>query len=104
MNDFINYIIHAPETLTALQKLGIAYVIFFIIGYIFQRKVRIIILVAYSITFLLYSLDWTMRKTDVVNVAPKQTKTNIEKPNIEKPKKEEIKNVSNNPNIKIEVR
>lgn len=104
MNEFINYIIHAPETLTALQKLGIAYVIFFIIGYIFQRRVRVIILAIYAITFFLYSLDLTIRKTDVVNATPKQAKTNIEKQSIEKEKKEEVKNVSNNPNIKIEVR
>lgn len=104
MDEFINYIIHAPETLTALQKIGIAYIILFILSYIFQKKLRLMVFIIYAVTIFLYTLDLTIRKTDVVNATPKQAKTNTEKQSIEKPKKEEVKNVSNNPNIKIEVR
>ncbi|WP_041962221.1 hypothetical protein [Sulfurospirillum cavolei] len=108
MNEFIEYIIHTPETLTALQKIGIAYIIFFILSYIFQKKMRLIVFILYAVTFFLYSLDWTIRKTDIVNNTPITTKkettkketTTIEPKTI---KKEEQKNISSNPNIKIEM-
>ena len=106
MNDFINYIIHAPETLTALQKIGIAYIVLVILSYVFHKKLRLVVFIIYATTLFLYSLDWTIRESGVVNVTKKapvitvQEPTKIEKKTLQK---EKTKNVSKNPNIKIEM-
>jgi len=106
MNEFVNYIIHAPETLTALQKIGIAYIVLIILSYVFHKKLRLIVFIVYATTVFLYSLDWTIRKTDVINMKKSTPITTEKEPKKIEPKilqKEEVKNVSKNPNIKIEI-
>lgn len=101
-----NQIINSPNFKNAAIIFIGSFTVLSLISYILKRQIKPLNISIYGIIFIIgYSLFYTPNQTTLEPKKPQEAIIKkIESKKIEEIKKEEVKNISNNPNIKIEVR
>ena len=101
-----NQIINSPNFKNAAIIFIGSFIVISLISYILKRQIKPLNISIYGIIFIIgYSLFYTPIEEKIEEKKPQDTIIKkVENKKVQEVKKEETKNISNNPNIKIEVR
>jgi len=99
-----NQIINSPNFKNAAMIFIGSFIVLSLISHIIKRQIKPINISIYGIIFIIgYTLYATPKEIKTEPIKPNIAMQKVEPKKVIEVKKEEVKNVSNNPNIKIEM-